>query len=220
VAASGLSNRFSYREGLADSLPFEAGSFDLVTCQTVLIHVRDPSRVLAEMVRVTRPGGLVLASEPTNVAGALVDSIALGDPPEATAALIAFLLICQQGKRALGEGFDLIGESIPALFRAAGLTSIDLRQNDRACLMLPPYDSPAERAQVESAEDALARGIWHWDERTTRRYFLAGGGAESEFPRQWSAALAQLRRVADALRARSYSCSGGNLAYLVWGRKS
>jgi ubiquinone/menaquinone biosynthesis C-methylase UbiE len=219
AARAGLSSRFSFQESSAEALPFAAGSFDLVTCQTLLIHVRDPARVLAEMVRVARPGGLVLVSEPTNAAAVLVDSIALGDRPETTAALMRFLLTCQYGKRALGEGFDLLGESVPALLRAAGLTSIDLRQNDRAGFLLPPYASAAEKANVDDFLDAVDRSRWYWDEGTTRRYFLAGGGTEAEFGQQWAEAMALIRRIADAMRAASYSCAGGNLTYLVWGRK-
>ncbi len=77
ASANGLSQRFQYRLAAVESLPFDDGTFDLVTCQTLLMHVPDPQQVLGEMLRVTRPGGLVLAAEPTNVAGALVDSIVL-----------------------------------------------------------------------------------------------------------------------------------------------
>lgn len=40
-------------------LPFPDGSFDVSHAHQVLQHVSDPVRVLAEMGRVTRPGGLV-----------------------------------------------------------------------------------------------------------------------------------------------------------------
>lgn len=49
--------------GDATSLPFEDGQFDLVMCVAVMHHVADPTSVhesLGEMVRVTKPGGLVL----------------------------------------------------------------------------------------------------------------------------------------------------------------
>ena len=57
-------HRFRYRVADAKTLPFPDASFDLVTCQTLLIHLADPSAVIAEMARVARPGGLVLAAEP------------------------------------------------------------------------------------------------------------------------------------------------------------
>ncbi len=43
-------------------MPFPGGSFDLACSSNVLEHVRDPLAVVAEMVRVTRPGGLVFAN--------------------------------------------------------------------------------------------------------------------------------------------------------------
>ena len=48
----------------AHALPFVDDSFDVVRTERVLQHVHDPARVLAEMVRVTRPGGRVVAAEP------------------------------------------------------------------------------------------------------------------------------------------------------------
>jgi ubiquinone/menaquinone biosynthesis C-methylase UbiE len=83
VAALGISHRFQYRLSDAQTLPFPDTSFDLVTCQTLLIHVADPGAIIAEMARVTRPGGLVLAAEPNNVSTSLVlSSITFNDPVE------------------------------------------------------------------------------------------------------------------------------------------
>jgi SAM-dependent methyltransferase len=44
-------------EGVGESLPFPDASFDVVLSSNVLEHVRDPARVIAEMVRVLKPGG-------------------------------------------------------------------------------------------------------------------------------------------------------------------
>jgi SAM-dependent methyltransferase len=217
TAAAGLSERFTYRVGVAESLPFDDGAFDVVTCQTLLIHVRDPAAVLREMVRVTRPGGLVIAAEPTNAASPMVESIALGDPPETTAALTGFLVACQRGKTRLGEGDNLLGESLPNLFRLASLGRIEVRQNDHVWSMVPPYSSSFEQAQVDEANDAVERSHGFWDEATTKRYWLASGGRETEFPEHWNLAMAHRRRIAEGIRARSYACAGGSLFYLAWG---
>jgi ubiquinone/menaquinone biosynthesis C-methylase UbiE len=48
-------------EGSVTSLPFDDASFDVACSFKVLAHVRDIGRALAEMARVTRPGGVVLA---------------------------------------------------------------------------------------------------------------------------------------------------------------
>jgi ubiquinone/menaquinone biosynthesis C-methylase UbiE len=48
----------------AHELPFEDGTFDGVRVERTLQHVEDPAKVVAEMLRVTRPGGRVVAIEP------------------------------------------------------------------------------------------------------------------------------------------------------------
>jgi SAM-dependent methyltransferase len=49
-------------QGSAEALPVGDASFDLVLCLQVLEHVEDPSQVIRELHRVTRPGGRVLAA--------------------------------------------------------------------------------------------------------------------------------------------------------------
>ncbi len=48
-------------EGSVTELPFPDASFDVVCSFKVLAHVPDIGRALAEMARVTRPGGTILA---------------------------------------------------------------------------------------------------------------------------------------------------------------
>ena len=48
--------------GPVESLPVEDAAFDLVLCTQVLEHCDDPARAVAELRRVTAPGGRVLAS--------------------------------------------------------------------------------------------------------------------------------------------------------------
>jgi SAM-dependent methyltransferase len=220
AAAAGLADRFTYQGGTAESLPFANGAFDVVTCQTLLIHVRDPAVVLAELVRVTRPGGLVVVAEPTNVTSPLLESLALGDPAETTALLTGFFIACQQGKAGLGEGDNLLGEKLPGLLRGAALEDVEVRQNDRVWSMVPPYATPFEQAQVDEIHDAAARDLGLWDEATTKRYWFASGGDEAGFETRWREALAFRRRHAEAIRAGTYSCAGGGLSYLAWGRRS
>jgi 2-polyprenyl-6-hydroxyphenyl methylase/3-demethylubiquinone-9 3-methyltransferase len=49
-----------YDVGVGEALPYDDGAFDAVVCVDVLEHVSDLSRVLAEVARVLRPGGLFL----------------------------------------------------------------------------------------------------------------------------------------------------------------
>jgi ubiquinone/menaquinone biosynthesis C-methylase UbiE len=62
-------------EGDGAALPFPDWDFDLAGTHRTLHHVARPDLVVAELVRVTRPGGRVL----------VVDQLAPGDPAEAAA---------------------------------------------------------------------------------------------------------------------------------------
>lgn len=84
------SKRFAANENLdfavasADALPFESGSLDAIRADRVLIHVPDPKAALMEMLRVLRPGGRLVISEP-DMCGFWVSS----DNPQATAPIVA-----------------------------------------------------------------------------------------------------------------------------------
>jgi 2-polyprenyl-6-hydroxyphenyl methylase/3-demethylubiquinone-9 3-methyltransferase len=49
-----------YDVGVGEALPYGDGAFDAVVCVDVLEHVEDLTRVLAEVARVLRPGGMFL----------------------------------------------------------------------------------------------------------------------------------------------------------------
>ena len=65
----------SFREGDATALPFGDGEFDLAGSLRTLHHLPRPELAVAELVRVTRPGGIVL----------VVDQVAPIDPLAALA---------------------------------------------------------------------------------------------------------------------------------------
>jgi SAM-dependent methyltransferase len=50
------------REGLAESLPWDDGTFDAAMCSLVVAWMSDADQGLAEMARVTKPGGTVAAA--------------------------------------------------------------------------------------------------------------------------------------------------------------
>jgi ubiquinone/menaquinone biosynthesis C-methylase UbiE len=53
----------SFQEADGKALPFPAASFDVVVLHTVLTHVPDPEKLLAEVFRVVRPQGSVAIGE-------------------------------------------------------------------------------------------------------------------------------------------------------------
>lgn len=56
--------RPDFRVGVGEDLPFADDSFDAIFCVTVIEHVADVDRCLAEMARVMRPGGVLYLEAP------------------------------------------------------------------------------------------------------------------------------------------------------------
>jgi len=221
AASRGISHRFRYQLSEAQALPFPDASFDLVTCQTLLIHVADPGAVIAEMTRVARPGGLVLAAEPNNVASSLImNSIGFNEPVEKILAGVRLQLLCERGKAALGEGNNSVGDVVPGLFVASGLTDVAVYLNDKTNALLPPYATSEQRAMLEEIQDFETRDFWIWNRGDTLRYFLAGGGLEGEFDGLWESVKGGTDSFAKAVADRTYSHPGATLNYLVAGTKS
>ena len=72
--------------GDAENLPFNNNIFDIVTCNLVLMWADNPQKVVCEMARVVKPGGIVLASLEPDYGGKLhypenprIDPIFAGD---------------------------------------------------------------------------------------------------------------------------------------------
>jgi SAM-dependent methyltransferase len=215
----GLGERFQFEQGSVERLPYLEASFDLVTCQTLLMHVGDPVGALREMVRVLRPGGLLLAVEPANrAAQALCGS--LEGTPDRLAERLRFFLTCERGKVVCGEGDNSIGDRVPGLFAALGLRQVIVRQWEHAAPLIPPYDAPDQQAQIADLRSWVRRGMWMCDRETAERYFLAGGGAAGRFEEGWRQALAASAEVLEAIDAGTYHGGGGSVVYVVWARKA
>jgi ubiquinone/menaquinone biosynthesis C-methylase UbiE len=60
---SGVEARVEHRQGDAAALPFEAGEFQASRSERLFQHLVHPEQALAEMVRVTRPGGRIVVLE-------------------------------------------------------------------------------------------------------------------------------------------------------------
>ncbi len=54
-------------KGLAEALPYDDGTFDLITCHTVIEHVEDVEKSLNEMARVLKPGGVLHLEAPNYI---------------------------------------------------------------------------------------------------------------------------------------------------------
>ena len=101
-------------EGDGTALPYADGAFDLAGTHRTLHHIARPDRVVAELARVTRPGGRVL----------VVDQLAPADPAEA-ASLHAF-----ETARDTSHCRLLTGAELRALFAANGLELVRERREE------------------------------------------------------------------------------------------
>jgi SAM-dependent methyltransferase len=88
---------------------FASGSFDLVHCRALLVHLCDPDRALERMADWLKPGGVLVAEEPWTEVARLA-----ADPVVASAA------------EALGQTLDGgFARRLPSALRAAGLERVE-----------------------------------------------------------------------------------------------
>lgn len=57
--AASTNRDIAYHIGVGEALPYDDASFDVVVCVDVLEHVEDLSKVVSEIARVLRPGGIL-----------------------------------------------------------------------------------------------------------------------------------------------------------------
>jgi len=121
------------------ALPFDTGSFDLVTSARTLHHTTRPGLVVAEMARVLRPGGTML----------VLDQVA-PDDPETAAALNRF-----EVARDASTSRVLTDEELRGLFAASGLELVRF-EHEREDRELEHY---LDLAGCEGAEREQARAL-------------------------------------------------------------
>ena len=136
----------------AAALPLGDAEADGCRCERVLQHVDDPAAAVAEMARIVRPGGVVLAAEP-DWGTLVVDG---GDAR--TGAAVASAAMSRVRSPA-------VGRSLRRLFLAAGLAEVELlartlvlTDGARAEILLGLRDS-ADRA-VAGGLDADSAQAW------------------------------------------------------------
>ncbi len=131
-----------YLAGDGNDLPFQSAAFDVVVCHFLLLWVGNPDRILDEMVRVTKPGGWILAlAEPDY--GGRIDF-----PRELEAVGQA------QIQALLDQGANpYLGRTLRALFHSAQLTEI------RSGLLGGEWQGSIDEDQLESEWETLAQDL-------------------------------------------------------------
>jgi SAM-dependent methyltransferase len=124
--------RTSFTQADAHTLPFRSGTFDLCLCHYLLLWVRDPAAVVAEMRRLTRPDGFVLALAEPDYANRIDYPRALEEIGRGQRAALA----------AQGANPD-VGRELGRLFRRAGLREVEVG------VLGAHWRGPASRADFE-----------------------------------------------------------------------
>jgi SAM-dependent methyltransferase len=155
-----------FHAGDAHALPFGDASFDVVRTERVLQHVADPAQVLAEMRRVTRAGGRLVAAEP-DWETLVVDV--------ADRALLRRILDARCDRARNGW----IGRQLAALFRDARLEQIGVSAETLIVTDLALGDGMFELRIA--ARDAAAQGIVREDEAQRFVAELEGAAAAGRF---------------------------------------
>ena len=209
---------FNLKRGDAEDLPFEDEAFDFVTCQTVLIHLKNPKKALKEMTRVLKPNGLLLCVEPNNIIQTLTkNSISQNDSIEETLDHIKYRLIIEKGKKKLGEGDNSLGDLLPGWFASEALKDIQVRLSDKAIAMYPPYDN---KEQIATLKQWMQGSAWKSETRKDIDYFNAAGEEYMPFYFEYQEKYdTRSDHIMGAVQREQYHAAGGSLMYLVSGTK-
>lgn len=170
--------RVSLAAADACALPFGQASFDSAFCVAVLQHIRDVPRAVAELARVTRGGGRVVAVEPDNAGRYFYSSSEAGRRAYDLARQF-FAALAQ----ARGDSTDSdVGPKLPGLFAQHGIEPI------RVDLF------PVSRAQLGAPSDAV------WQDRREAVSAAADGAPDEAIRRLGRDYLKVLDRYAEEAR--------------------
>jgi ubiquinone/menaquinone biosynthesis C-methylase UbiE len=210
----------SFHRADATRLPLPDNHFDVVTCQTVLMHLPQPLEALREMLRILHPGGLLICVEPNNLWNYLnFTSLTEDEPVEVLVRRFEFWLRQHRGRMAAGRGNHSIGDLLPGYFGQLGLQDINVYQADRPAPLVPPYDTSAQKALIEQEQQWKSSATGPWDKEDLRRLVTLGGGSEAFFESVFAEVVEKFRREQEAISAKTFHAAGGGINYLVSARK-
>jgi ubiquinone/menaquinone biosynthesis C-methylase UbiE len=135
-------NNLTFRHGDIFDLPFGDSSFDVVFSQTVLCHIPEPEKALAEIKRVLCPGGLVALRD------AITASTVIWPDEPLVRELVRVIRLAVQHS----GGNPDVGRELGTLLRSAGFTDVFLT------LDFEQPERPEERAAYFSLVAGLLEG--------------------------------------------------------------
>ena len=141
--------------------------FDVTIAHLVLMHAPDAQRVLREMIRVTRPGGLLIACDANrNGHNALLHIDEVNEQENTQLDLVQ--AVNRGIRRESGVDYN-IGMKTPVLMHRLGLENVQARTSDSVVLLFPPVDTP-EKEQIFRAMCSEGLGYQPTDEAEIDRW--------------------------------------------------
>jgi SAM-dependent methyltransferase len=213
-------DRATFTTGDVTKIPLPDNAFDVVTCQTLLMHLARPLDALREMLRVLRPGGLLVCAEPNNLWNYLnFTSLTAAEDVTAIVRRFEFWLRYHRGMSAEGQGDHTIGDLLPGYFAQLGVAEITVHQSDRAASLFPPYAATAQQALIEQERRSKQEAGGPWKRDELRRFVLRGGANEEFFEPVFRELTEKYEREQQAIGGGTFHAANGGLFYLVAGRK-
>jgi ubiquinone/menaquinone biosynthesis C-methylase UbiE len=215
---------FVFQQGDANNIPLEDSKADVAICQTLLMHVSNPLKVIQEMKRVTKKNGLIVAIEPNNMSLALLSNVFFSKQNiekeiENTLKNIEIMIRIEHGKKMAGEGYNSIGDSLPILFREAKLNDIQVWLADKALSIIPPYDNIEKQSRVKEQLTWISNKQVVFDYQRNLKYYLKGGGSKMKFNQYWNGIKKISSVLKEAFENEKYITAGGSVMYIAAGRK-
>lgn len=213
----------NFLQGDAEDLPFPDEFFDVVTCQTVLIHLKDPAKAIREMKRVLKKGGIFICAEMNNLAGATMkNSLNADEPIEETLDRLKYYLIYEKGKKLLGEGDNSVGDLVPGMLADDGFTNIQTYLSDKASPMFSPYETAEEQAIIETLTNWVEQDEGDLDYEQSLKYFKAVSNDQANldfFHQQFEKNKQAIKNQIKAIQNNQFSTGGAYVMYVVSGLK-
>lgn len=129
----------AFYQGCIYHAPFRNNAFDIALTHTVLMHVPNVDKVLQEMVRVTRDGGMCISCEANrNAHTALLHIEEINNQEQVPLDLFQTMNAAIRRKTGVDHN---IGVKMPVLMHKAGLVNIQARISDAVRPLMPPLDT-------------------------------------------------------------------------------
>jgi ubiquinone/menaquinone biosynthesis C-methylase UbiE len=205
-------------KGNAHELPFKDNSFDVVTCQTVLIHLKNPALALSEMKRVVKKNGIIICSEPSNRIQSLIqDTNNQEDTIQTVLNRVKQNLAYEHYKVQQNQGNNSFGDLLAGTMNSLGFKDIKAYLNDKLVSIYPPYANIEQQAKLNTYL------VWGKTEQEKQefetRYRTALANQDYiEFLQNYQP-LNSDSELVKSLKNQTYFSGGGALLYLISGRK-